>query len=200
MVNQILYDFLFGCKILPEELKNESERQRLVDFLESQIERIPYGHKILLSARGHTPERIYFVENGCARAYIYDDVNEKEKTDFIWLKTSLMADATSFLLQTKSSYYIEVVTPGTVLVSLTYAQVDLLLQSFPYAKVFVDYLLESNKVHSSKYFLDHYPNASDRLDALQAAMPPVKGYVTNEMMASFLGITTQHLNRLLRGG
>lgn len=197
MVKQNLCDYLFDIYPLPDELKDGIKRNELTQFINSRISVTSHNRRVLIQAEGMVPDRIYYVEKGLVRGFKYDKAKNKEKTVSLWDAKGLVADASSFIHQTPSNLFIEVM-PDTLLSSISYGQFLELFASFPYIRSFFGSLLEYDILYSNQRFTDRNIAAWDRLVHMRNNYQNLDQLVSKEVIASFLEITPQHLSKIIK--
>ncbi|TDQ10279.1 Crp/Fnr family transcriptional regulator [Pedobacter metabolipauper] len=192
---QILYDFLFACKSIPEELKDENEREKLISYFNTQVCIAEYSNNTVLLQADYVPDHVYYVHKGMVKGYTIDRKN-KEKVAFLWLKNSLVADAESFISRSRTNLNLQVTAPGTILISITYRKLISLFEHFPYTRIFLDGLEENNCKHCNIDLLEKCVTGRERLEEMRCMFPKFEQHVPKKLTADFLHITRQRLTQL----
>jgi len=196
MIKEKLYDYLFDINPLPDELKNGMNRNDIIQYVNTQTRNSYHSHRVLLLTAGNISDHLYFVEKGVVRGYIYDQKN-KEKTIWIWDENSIVTDVNSFIHRIPSEIYIEAM-PETTLTTLSYHQLENVFICFPFLRPFLSTIAAQHARYSNKRFYDLGLSAWERLEEVRRAYPKLEQKIPKEIIASFLGITPQHLSRIIK--
>ena len=196
MVKQKLYDYLFDINPLPDELKNGMNRNEVIQLVNTQTRTSYHSHRVLLLTAGNISDHLYFIEKGVVRGYIYDQ-KKKEKTIWLWDENTIVTDVPSFIHRIPSEIYIETM-PDTTLTTLSYNQLENIFISFPFLRPFLNTMAAQYTRYSNKRFYDLGLSAWERLEEIRLAYPKLEQKISKEIIASFLGITPQHLSRIIK--
>lgn len=146
---------------------------------------------------GMWAKEIAYVFKGYLRKYYLKE--GKELTDFFYFENSFTADLPSIIRNVPCVAF-NVAMEQTMLVTFSYYEIDKLSAKYPK----IDHLLRTNIERTFITF--HEKSASfvlqtpkERYQQLISAYPQILQRVTQYHIASYLGITPQHLSRL-RGG
>ena len=198
MLKKALYEYLCASNLNSSRDFNHKEYlDQLLVQLDKHITTTPFNHRVLLYQPGIVPDCLHFVESGVVRGYITDDNHKKEKTNYLWFQNSLLGNANSRFYDLDSNLVFEVMR-GTILCSISVSDLNELSQSFPCLNNVSRCLIESNKNSSSARLLNKSSNAWERLEELRRNTPEAEQLVSKGIIASFLGITPQHLSRIIR--
>lgn len=193
-----LQDALLRMNPLPNELKSETNLKAIMDFIDAKTSVSFHTHRQLLLNAGQVADHIYFVENGIARGYYYDDKRDKEHTACLWDAGSIVTEPNSFLKKIPSDLYIEVM-PGSKLLSISRHQLFELYIAFPYAEAFNTCLTLQYISYNSKRIHDLIGlTAWKRYLELLQRHPKIEQKISKEIISSYLGITPQSLSRLIK--
>jgi len=189
---------LFRLHPLPEKLKDRALQEELRAQVNGMVAGSHYVHRQLLLSAGQPAEHAYFVVEGFARGYYYDEQTGREITLFLWGESAVALAANSFFLRQPSDIYMEVM-PGSALLSLSHGQLARIYELFPATEALAHLLtLQYNAFHKQRTKDLLTRSAWERyLDLLQAH-PRIEQKVSKEVIASYLGVTPQSLSRLLR--
>ena len=183
---------------LPEDLKNEINRNAIIESINSKLGFSYHTHRQLLLNAGQIADHIYFVENGMVRGYFYDELKNKEHTVCLWDDQSIITDPVSFLTGVSSQLYIEVM-PGSKLLSISRQKLREVFDAFPYAEIFTRCLTLQYVAYHSKRTHDLIAHSAwERYLALLQKHPKIEQKISKEIIASYLGITPQSLSRLIK--
>lgn len=169
---------------------NEEETNEIIDI--SQIRELKVGECFF--HEGMQAKEVAFIFKGYLRKYYLKD--GKELTDFFYFENSFTGDLPS-IMNNEPCVSFNVAMEPTILVTLRYADLDSLSRKFPN----IDHLL---RVNVERSFITFYQKSvsfilkspKQRYEQLIAAYPQVLQRVTQYHIASYLGITPQHLSRL----
>lgn len=194
MKNEALYDHLFDNPTLPIRLREKGYQATIKKYLDEVIVWVQFPKAFLLLSPGH----IYFVLKGLARAFIYDEKNNRQVTYFIFTGQSFVTDPESFFQQAPSLFFIEAM-PGSEMLSINYQRYSECAKRFPETEIFTRYLLlRYNSLHSKRMGEMANLGAWQRYLNLLKAHPNIEQQVSKEVIASYLNIAPQSLSRLLK--
>lgn len=187
MKTQQLFDLLSAIHPLSDELKS-SMRRELTSLS------LPKGYLLLEAPR--VADMAYFLVEGFAMSYTY--IKGKRQVECFWGQGQIVVSTKSFFEQTPSKEFIILTVQSDVL-CMSYDSVTRLFSDFPetsyISRVIVNQYFEScrERLH------DHqYASTEERFDKLVATFPTIEQVVTQEHIASYLGITPQSMSRLKR--
>lgn len=166
------------------------------EFIASHFHRKVFSKNQIITEKGETENRLYFIESGIARFYIPDDDNELT-FNFSFNKEFTCA-YDSFLTQTPSEYELQALTE-TIVWQISY---DNLQKVYAQTKV-GNYLgrFASEKLFLAKSkrelsLLKH--TAKQRYLNLFSEQPEILKLIPLKYVASYIGITPQGLSRIRR--
>lgn len=198
MSKHSLYEVLFSMCTLPAALKDKVYRDELSDALDKLIVENRHHHRYLLLSKGHVQDHLFFLQEGFARCFFYDESSGREITTIFWKERNIVCDPVSFFKREGSRYHIEVL-PGSLLLSLSYRQLEDIYQAFPETQVFTRCLsLQYAYYYSRRNNQLMASSLKERYLDLVALHPGILLKVPKEMIASYLNITPQSFSRLLR--
>ena len=140
-------------------------------------------------------ERIGFLLNGYLRKYYIDNYG-KEITDAFYFSSDFCTDLPSIIGNTRPSSYI-VAMEETSLITFSYADFDKLRIQYPRFERIYSKFLELNFIkfyNRTTSFIQQSPK--ERYTELLKANPTILQKTTQYHIASYLGISYQHLSRL----
>ncbi len=184
MENYGLYDVVFKLRPLPKKLTDRLYVNELIAAVDQRLTVTDHRHRSLLLNAGHTSDYMYFVGRGIARCFYFDDRTGREQTSILWKEQSLVCDPVSFFQRKASDVNIEVM-PGSLLLSISYRQLQEIFKAFPEAEVF-------SRCVSLQYVYYHRQRAHELSGAtawerylhLMTTHPGIELSVSKEIIAS----------------
>jgi len=185
MENDDLFKLLAGKFPMRLELKEK---------LDEIIKREYYSKNQIILKTGQIANRAWYIETGAAMGCVQ---KEAKKVPFwFYNEGDLMIPINSFFNQVPSDFFIELLEPS-ILVSITYDQLEQLTKEFPETNEYVRKILFSFQRMTEQRILDF------------AALTPEEHYlyliknrtamfrkVSVESIATYLGISRKTLNRI----
>ena len=164
------------------------------------IKKFDKGDTIL--HQGDICKDIYFINNGLARAYIIDEYGK----DFTWsiffndenahIVNLFVTEYDSFLHQKPSVLHIEALE-ACEFVGTTYENVQFLYDKLKNGERFGRIMAESAYSYAQNRIISQLTkSAKERFEIFMAQTPHLLNKVPQYHIATFLGITPQHLSRL----
>ena len=148
-----------------------------------------------LLREGDVCKHLAFVNNGCLREYTVDHKGEEHILQFA-IEDWWISDLQSFLTGSASTRNIDAVHDCEVLMLERTAR-DSLLKAVPKMERFFRLLLESNYVATHRRINDSLAtSAEERYLAFIKTYPALVEQVSQNQIASYLGITPQSLSRI----
>lgn len=198
MKKHSLYDVIFKMRPLPKKLTERSYVDALVVAIDERLTITEHRYRSLLLNAGHRSDYLYFVEKGIARCFSFDDRTGRELTSILWKEQSIVCDPVSFFQRKTSDVNIEVM-PGSLLLSISYRQLQDIFHDFPEASVF-------ERCVSLQYVYFFAQRARqlaantpwERYLHLLKTHPGIELIISKEIIASYLNITPQSLSRMIR--
>ncbi len=152
--------------------------------------------------QGDICDELCFIDSGLARGYIIDE----EGKDFTWsiffndknanMSNLFVTDYESFLHQKPSNIHIEAIEE-TVLIAVSYQDVQLVYNKLKKGERFGRLMAEEAYSHLHHKIIDKQTkNAKNRFEDFLQNTPYLLEKVPQYHIATFLGITPQHLSRL----
>jgi CRP/FNR family transcriptional regulator, anaerobic regulatory protein len=156
-------------------------------------ERLPRKHHLL--SEGQTSNRIYFIQEGCARAY-YFDLDGREHTCWFMGSLDIMISVYSFFTQLPSSENIELLE-DSILLSVTWDELQSIYADHPEFNF-------HGRIISQKYYIQAEERAiilrtkspAERYQLLLKTYPNILQKASLGQIASFLCITQETLSRI----
>ncbi|CAM1343432.1 Crp/Fnr family transcriptional regulator [Tenacibaculum amylolyticum] len=148
----------------------------------------------LLNKEGKTCKRLYFLKSGSLRTYFYQ--NGKDITHWVYPENNVITSWHSYITQTPSKDYIEIITPSEV-ISLTYDQWQELYTKFPELERFGRLLIEKELALIDDFYKGYYfLSAKEKYELLVTAIPNITQIANLGHIASMLGISQETLSRV----
>jgi CRP-like cAMP-binding protein len=193
-----LYDVVFQLRPLPKRLTEKPYVDELIAALDERLTVTEHRHRYLLLNAGHVSDYLYFVERGIARSFYFDKNAGRELTAIIWKEQSIVCDPVSFFQRKVSDVNIEVMR-GSLLISISYRQLQDVYNAFPEAEVF-------SRCISLQYVYYHAQRARElvgtsaweRYQRLLETHPGIELKLSKAIIASYLNVTPQTLSRMLQ--
>ena len=151
----------------------------------------------VLIKEGQVCHKLYFVEKGMGRSY-YLKEDGKEVTQWFFGAGNFMSSADSFFNQSPSFYYLEILE-DSILYSISYKKMDLLLAKYHNMEKFIRLLsieMFTKIVH--KLNAIQFQTARERYDYMISEFPDISHRVSLGHIASYLGMTQETLSRIRR--
>lgn len=198
MKNYSLYDVIFKMRPMPDRLTERPYVDALVAAIEERLTVTDHRHRSLLLNAGHTSDYMYYIERGIARCFYFDYNSGRELTSILWKEQSIVCDPVSFFQRKASEVNIEVM-PGSLLLSISFHQLQDIFKEFPEANVFSRCI----SLQYVYYFTQRSRQLAvsspwERYLHLLSTHPGIELKVSKEIIASYLNIAPQTLSKLLR--
>ncbi len=183
---------------MPKKLTESSYVDALIEAINERLTVTEHRRRSLLLNAGHSSDYMYFVEVGLARCFYYDDRSGRELTSILWKEQSIVCDPVSFFQRKVSDINIEVM-PGSLLLSLSYRQLQDIFSLFPEAGIFARCVSLQYAYYFSQRSRQLAVNSPwERYLALLSTHPDIELKVSKEIIASYLNIAPQTLSKMLR--
>lgn len=151
------------------------------------------AHYLLVEAP-RVADHIYFLETGYAMSYTF--IKGKKHIEGFWPPSKIVCSARSFFDQTPSREFIQL-TRDSDLLCASYNTIRHLLDSFPETREITRALLLHHYEFEKDRIRDgHKLDSTRRLDKLIKTFPGIEQAISQENIASYLGITPQTLSRI----
>lgn len=170
----------------------------LMAALDERLTVTDHRRRNLLLNAGHTSDYMYFVGKGIVRGFYFDERTGREMTSILWDGQSIVCDPISFFQRKASDVNIEVM-PGSLLLSISFVQLQDIFEAFPEAEIFARCI--------SLQYVFYYSERARHL----AGVPPWERYlhlltthpgielkISKEIIASYLNVTPQTLSKMIR--
>lgn len=155
-----------------------------------------YPKNYLLVSVPDVARHIYYLNTGFAITYSIND--GKKSVDQLWGSSSLIFSHRSILHQVPANEYIQLLEPSEVF-CLGYSSIVGLLDQFPEAhKLYGMLMTRAFEVCYDRFTEFRFLSAERRYDKVLATYPRIEQLLTQDQVASYLGITPQSLSRIKR--
>ncbi len=193
-----LYEVVFKMRPMPQRLTDRQYINELMAALNQQLTITDHRHRCLLLNEGHTSDYMYFVGKGIVRGFYFDEGTGREQTSILWNEQSIVCDPVSFFQRRASDVNIEVM-PGSLLLSISYVQLQDIFKAFPETEIFA-------RCISLQYVFYYSERARqlagvspwDRYLHLLTTHPGIELRISKEIIASYLNVTPQTLSKMVR--
>ena len=136
----------------------------------------------------------YFLDDGFAMSYTF--VKGKKQVEWFWTSGQILLSARSFFEQVPSQEFIQLRT-NCDLFCITHTSVLRLLETFPEGHFICRVIMNQYYEHSRERTRDMQNlTAVERYEKLISTFPKVEQYVTQEDIASYLGIAPPSFSRI----
>lgn len=155
---------------------------------------LPKNHALLEAPR--ISDQAWFLQNGFAMSYVYDD--RGIHVENFWHSGEIILSVKSFFEQTPAMENIRLLIPSKVVV-ISYSGMQRLFDTFPEAHVIYEAVITQYYERSRKRAQEmRNTSALERYRTLLSEFPGIERTVSQEYIASYLGIAPQSLSRLKR--
>jgi len=162
--------------------------------LSKEMTRLSLPRNYILLEAPSVSDHAYFLESGFAMSYTY--VKGKVQTEKFWASGEIIISAKSFFERVPSTEFIKLMKQSEVLF-ISYDAVQRLLNGFPEANFIYQVTMNRCCEHYRQRMHDmQYLNSVKRYSKLIAAFPAIEQIITQEHIASYLGIAPQSLSRI----
>ncbi|WP_291865082.1 Crp/Fnr family transcriptional regulator [Maribacter sp.] len=161
----------------------------------NQLKRQEYKAKTLLVEEGKTADTLYFIESGLLRTY--RNIDEKEITTYFVCDNQFITIFHSFINQTPSSEFLEVIEDSIVYKISYHSLTQLYKESSKFDKI-GRILAEKNHLCALERTLTLQTKSAKKkyLDFIKNYNKKIVQRVPQHQIASFLGIASESLSRV----
>jgi CRP-like cAMP-binding protein len=150
---------------------------------------------VLLEAP-NVSDHAYFLESGFAMSYTF--VKGKMQIEKFWASGEIIFSAKSFFEKVPSTEFIKLMVQGDVLF-ISYAAVQRLFDYFPEANFIYRVIMNQYYEHCRDRIHDmQHLSSTERYHKLTSTFPAIEQVISQEHIASYLGIAPQSLSRIKR--
>lgn len=154
----------------------------------------PKHHKLLEAPA--ISNHAYYLNDGFAMSYFFHD--GKKHIENFWQPSQIILSPKSFFEQVASKEFIQLTAPSEVL-CISHKDVFHLFDLYKEALAIYRYVMNQYYERARERIWDiHHLTADERFTKLLVTYPLIEQHVSQEQIASYLGITPQTLSRLKR--
>ncbi|WP_375448063.1 Crp/Fnr family transcriptional regulator [uncultured Fibrella sp.] len=165
-------------------------------LIRTLFEPISYAKSTLLVEPGKVASYIYFINDGFARAYHYEDGNEI--TNHLGAPTGFITAYLSFSTKTPSDEAVETLTPAQLL-RITKDNLDQLYRQSHNLALFGIVMADQYLVFNNQRSRDLITlSAEQRYQKLMQETPVLLQHIPLQYIASYIGVTPESLSRIRR--
>lgn len=141
-------------------------------------------------------EHAYFLNQGFAMAYVY--VKGRKQVESFWSSGQFIVSVSSFFERVPSMEFIQLKANSDIL-CIGHSDVRRLFETFPEAYIICNRIVKQYYESSRERTRDMQQlTAAKRYEKLMQTYPAVEQHVTQEDIATYLGIEPQSLSRIKR--
>ena len=149
----------------------------------------------IVSPVGYIPNDIFFINKGLLRVILTDKEGNNHTIHFA-LENQFIADYSCFIQQTPSIYTIQAVEP-TELIVMPRKAVEWGYKNMKEGEKLGRIIAEFYLIFKDNRIMNLYSRTpKERYEAIGEVFPNIHNRVPQHMIASYLGITPEHLSRL----
>ncbi|WDF66593.1 Crp/Fnr family transcriptional regulator [Flavobacterium sp. KACC 22763] len=157
-----------------------------------------YNRKQILHREGEISHSFTFIVSGCVKSYLIDKKGE-EHILTIAPSDWWITDINSFVSATPGNLFMEAIEPATALL-LSREKQELLLSKLPKFEKYFRILTEKAFAVSQQRIIDYMSlTALERLEKFVASYPSVISSLTQQQIASYIGVTPSFFSRMIKG-
>lgn len=169
-------------------------RPELREHLRSVLKTTNLPKRTVLLTEGAVSDKIYFIEQGFARAFYYN--KEKETTSWFMGQNDIMISVYSFFTQSPSFEYLELLE-DSILFYTTYEQLQEIYRTYPEFNIIGRIITEQYYIKSEARAISlRAHTAKERYDILLKDYPGILQKASLGQIASYLGIKQETLSRI----
>ncbi len=165
-------------------------------YLEYQ-QRLEVPGKTVLLEEGKVSQQYIFIEQGCVRAFLYKD--GEDKTVQFFFEQQGLASLESFINNTPSLFSVETIEPSVVYLLLRPYVLQLMdeLSHEPDFLQMIMQMMASRQTHYMHEFVSFIRDTpEERYQRLLTDRPHIVQRIPQHYIASYLGVSTVHLSRI----
>lgn len=187
MLSEKLYTALSAIKPISERFRKALDK-------EITSMKLPRNYVLLEAPR--VADHTFFLESGFALSYSF--INGKKQVENFWQEGEFILPSRSFFERVPSGQFIMLVQESEVL-HISYSSVMKLLTTFPVAQHIARTVMNDNQEKYRERIVEiQHIQAGARYTKLIHDYPMIEQFVSQEDIASYLGITPQSLSRIKR--
>jgi CRP/FNR family transcriptional regulator, anaerobic regulatory protein len=185
--HELLFSYLSSITPISENLKRA---------IESELTFMVVPKNYFLLQTPSIANEVHFLYSGFAVSYVM--MGQRKVTKGFWKPGQFIVSFKSFFSQTPSQQILQTVEKSELL-TLTLSSLNKILNGFPEAQLLYQKMMYKHCLLSMRR-VDEFQSlhAGARFEKLIRQYPRLEKHVTQESIASYLGITPQSLSRLKR--
>ncbi|KUJ61451.1 cyclic nucleotide-binding protein [Flavobacteriaceae bacterium CRH] len=161
----------------------------------SYFKLLKYKKNDLLLSQGETSQQSFFVGKGCLRIFFINEEG-KDVTRYIAFENQLATALVSFITNSPSQEYIQVIEKSEVL-SISHDDFNYLMKIIPQWREFYCVYLEKAYVNNTNRLMSFTTmDALERYNQLLKVNPTIVKRLPNKIVASYINISQETLSRL----
>jgi CRP-like cAMP-binding protein len=169
--------------------------QKEQELLLSLFEFKSYKAKTIILKEGEICNYIYILNKGIIRNYICDK-NNKEYLFRIAAIGNFISSVKSFLKQTPSDFYIDVLEDAEVM-QLSFENFELLTQGIPKMERYFRILISDQAIEFADRIKDNLTlTAEENYIKFTKKFPNLVNHITQKYIASYIGVTPAFFSRM----
>ncbi|MBS1682211.1 MAG: Crp/Fnr family transcriptional regulator [Bacteroidetes bacterium] len=170
--------------------------EKFRDAIQKELVPLSLPRNHLLLEAPNISEHAYFINSGCAMSFTYS--NGEKCIEEFWQARQIVVSAKSFFERAPSLEFIQLIERSEVF-CIGHASVMRLLDEFPEANFIQRVVMNQYYEFSKQKIRDmNYLTAEHRHEKFLRSFPGIEQIVSQEYIASYLGITPQSLSRIKR--
>lgn len=175
--------------------KNVEVTNEDLNTILSYFKPLKYKKNDLLLSQGETSQQSFFVGKGCLRIFFINEEG-KDVTRYIAFENQLATALVSFITNSPSQEYIQVIEKSEVL-SISHDDFNYLMKIIPQWRAFYCVYLEKAYVNNTNRLMSFTTmDALERYNQLLKVNPTIVKRLPNKIVASYINISQETLSRL----
>jgi CRP-like cAMP-binding protein len=171
-----------------------AEQVDIIQNIKRLFIREEFAVKTLLVKEGAVAKRLFYIEQGCCRAWFNND--GKDVTFQFIFEEHFASSFETILTNAASWYSVETLEP-TVAYSISIEELRQKMETFPHVKAFYYGYVQNRLLFYQQLFVSHIKdNPEQRYRELLIQHPEIILRVPQHYIASYLGITSVSLSRI----
>lgn len=178
----------------PSANANDDSNTALLQEFQSRVKSESYPKNHILHEAGKEGKHLYFIEKGLARIYYLQD--GKDVSCHFVIENEIATAIDSFLKKQSSRYTIELLE-DTTLYSITFKDLEYLLDNFPnFERLFRTLLMQAYDQLVDRLNDIQFHTAKERYDIFYKKHASLFQRINLGHIASYLGMTQETLSRM----
>ncbi|MTD72053.1 cyclic nucleotide-binding domain-containing protein [Flavobacterium sp. LC2016-13] len=175
--------------------KNVDVTNEDLNTILSYFKPLKYKKNDFLLSQGETSQQSFFVGKGCLRIFFINEEG-KDVTRYIAFENQLATALVSFITNSPSQEYIQVIEKSEVL-AISHDDFNYLMKIIPQWRAFYCVYLEKAYVNNTNRLMSFTTmDALERYNQLLKVNPTIVKRLPNKIVASYINISQETLSRL----